>query len=51
MTFYFGSSGDVTVHNNVSEPWNVTIVDTGYNTMTGGYISTQWLLAVYGYST
>ena len=26
------------VHNNVLEPWKVTIVDTGLNTMTGGRI-------------
>ncbi len=26
------------VHNNYSEPWKVTIVDTGLNTMTGGRI-------------
>lgn len=28
----------MTVHNNVAEPWKVTIVDTGLNTMTGGRI-------------
>jgi glucose-1-phosphate cytidylyltransferase len=26
------------IHNNNSEPWNVTLVDTGYSTMTGGRI-------------
>ena len=26
------------VHNNISEPWKVTLVDTGLNTMTGGRI-------------
>ena len=26
------------VHNNYSEPWKVTLVDTGLNTMTGGRI-------------
>lgn len=26
------------VHNNVLEPWKVTLVDTGLNTMTGGRI-------------
>lgn len=28
----------MTVHNNFSEPWKVTLVDTGMNTMTGGRI-------------
>ncbi len=28
----------MTVHNNVVEPWKVTIVDTGLNTLTGGRI-------------
>lgn len=26
------------IHNNYNEPWNVTLVDTGYSTMTGGRI-------------
>lgn len=39
ITFDFtGSSNDMIVHNNVAEPWKVTIVDTGLNTMTGGRI-------------
>lgn len=25
-----------TIHNNFNEPWNVTLVDTGFSTMTGG---------------
>jgi glucose-1-phosphate cytidylyltransferase len=32
------SSGQVEVHNNSSEPWKVTLVDTGINSMTGGRI-------------
>lgn len=43
------------VHNNVSEPWKVTIVDTGLNTMTGGrikrvrdYIGNETFLMTYG---
>ena len=28
----------MTVHNNYSEPWKVTLVDTGLNTMTGGRV-------------
>lgn len=38
VTFDFADGGAMTVHNNVSEPWKVTIVDTGYDTMTGGRI-------------
>lgn len=39
VTFdYTYGKNDVIVHQNYSEPWRVTIVDTGYNTMTGGRI-------------
>lgn len=38
VTFDFSKGGEMTVHNNVSEPWKITIVDTGLNTMTGGRI-------------
>lgn len=38
VTFSFGREGKTTIHSDVSEPWNVTIVDTGLNTMTGGRI-------------
>ena len=38
ITFDFSRDGKMTVHNNVSEPWHVTVVDTGLNTMTGGRI-------------
>ena len=30
------ASGEVRIHNHLAEPWNVTLVDTGLNTMTGG---------------
>lgn len=30
------ANNDYTVHQNSSEPWNVTLVETGLNTMTGG---------------
>ena len=43
------------VHNNYSEPWKVTVVDTGLNTMTGGrikriqkYIGQEPFLLTYG---
>lgn len=32
------SSGDIEVHNNASEPWKVTLLDTGLNTMTGARV-------------
>lgn len=43
------------VHNNYSEPWKVTVVDTGLNTMTGGrikriekYVGNETFLLTYG---
>ncbi len=43
------------IHNNQSEPWKVTIVDTGINTMTGGrikrieeFIDNQTFMMTYG---
>lgn len=38
VTFDFTDQNHMTVHNNASEPWKVTVVDTGLNTMTGGRI-------------
>lgn len=38
ITFDFTAGNKMIVHNNVSEPWKVTIVDTGLNTMTGGRV-------------
>lgn len=37
MTFDLAKN-EVTIHNNTAEPWKVTLVDTGLNTMTGGRI-------------
>ena len=34
----FTQGNKMEVHSNVSEPWKVTLVDTGLNTMTGGRI-------------
>ena len=61
---YFLHTSDVTfdlannkmeVHNNYSEPWKVTLVDTGLNTMTGGrikriqpYIGDEPFMMTYG---
>lgn len=38
VTFDFTKGNEMTVHNNVAEPWRVTLVDTGLKTMTGGRI-------------
>ncbi len=38
ITFDFSNNGEMTVHTNFSEPWKVTLVDTGLNTMTGGRV-------------
>lgn len=39
VTFDFrDNKNDMTVHCSNCEPWKVTVVDTGYNTMTGGRI-------------
>ncbi len=46
---------DLTVHHNTSEPWKVTVVDTGLDTMTGGrvkrvrdYIGNEPFMLTYG---
>lgn len=38
VTFDFSKENQMTIHNHVAEPWKVTIVDTGLNTMTGGRV-------------
>lgn len=38
VTFDFAAGNKLIVHSNVAEPWRVTLVDTGYNTQTGGRI-------------
>lgn len=55
VTFDFGNRNEMEVHNNFSEPWKVTLVDTGVNTMTGGrvkrvqkYIGNEPFLLTYG---
>lgn len=61
---YFLHTSDVTfdlqnnkmeIHNNYSEPWKVTLVDTGLNTMTGGrvkrvreYLNDETFMLTYG---
>lgn len=55
VTFDFSNGNEMTVHNNVAEPWKVTLVDTGLNTMTGGrvkriqkYVGGETFLLTYG---
>ena len=39
VSFNFrNGKNEITVHHSNLEPWKVTIVDTGYNTLTGGRI-------------
>ena len=38
VTFDFTKNNEITVHNKHAEPWKVTVVDTGLNTMTGGRV-------------
>lgn len=38
VTFDFRFGGNMQIHENASEPWKVTIIDTGLDTQTGGRI-------------
>ncbi len=55
VTFDFTDANRMTIHTNSAEPWKVTIVDTGLNTMTGGrvkriqrYIGNEPFFLTYG---
>ncbi len=55
VTFDFTADNQMTIHSNVSEPWRVTLVDTGLSTMTGGrikkiqkYIGNETFMLTYG---
>lgn len=56
VTFDFTSGkNEISIHNNATEPWKVTLVDTGLNTMTGGrvrrirnYIGGETFMLTYG---
>ncbi|AFA49236.1 glucose-1-phosphate cytidylyltransferase [Acetobacterium woodii] len=55
VTFDFANANELTIHNNVAEPWKVTLVDTGLNTMTGGrvkriekYVESETFMLTYG---
>lgn len=55
VTFDFSDENRMTVHQNVAEPWRVTLVDTGLNTQTGArvkrvekYIGDEPFMLTYG---
>lgn len=55
VTFDFANANRMTVHNSVAEPWKVTLVDTGLDTMTGGrvkrvqrYVGKEPFMLTYG---
>lgn len=55
ITFDFSEENKMIIHNNKTEPWKVTIVDTGLNTMTGGrikriqpYVNNETFMMTYG---
>ncbi len=55
ITFDFTTNNKIHIHNNLAEPWKVTIVDTGLHTMTGGrikriaeYIEQETFILTYG---
>ena len=55
VTFDFSAENQMTVHQNVAEPWRVTLVDTGLNTQTGArikrverYIGDEAFMMTYG---
>lgn len=55
ITFDFTEGNDMIVHDKQTEPWKVTIVDTGLDTMTGGrlkrvqkYIGDETFMLTYG---
>ncbi len=55
VTFDFSKGNEITIHKKHAEPWKVTVVDTGLNTMTGGrikrvqpYIGNETFMMTYG---
>lgn len=55
VTFDFSENNRMTIHQNVAEPWKVTLVDTGADTLTGGrlarvqkYVGNETFLFTYG---
>ena len=55
VTFDFSNNNCINIHSNIAEPWRVTLVDTGMDTMTGGrikriqkYIGNEPFMLTYG---
>ena len=55
VTFDFANGNSAEIHSNIVEPWKVTLVDTGLNTMTGGrvkriqqYVGDEPFMLTYG---
>ena len=55
VTFDFTNGENIVLHHQHTEPWKVTVVDTGYETMTGGrvrrireYIGDETFMLTYG---
>lgn len=55
ITFDFANNNEMVIHNNIAEPWKVTLVDTGLHTQTGGrlkrvqkYIGDEPFMLTYG---
>ena len=55
VTFDFTVSNSMKIHNSMSEPWKVTLIDTGLDTLTGGrikriqpYIGDETFMLTYG---
>lgn len=55
ITFDFTKENHMEIHTNIAEPWKVTLVDTGLNTMTGGrvkriqpYVGNHSFMLTYG---
>jgi glucose-1-phosphate cytidylyltransferase len=55
VTFDFTAKNSLTVHNHTAEPWRVTLVNTGLETMTGGrlkrvqrYVGEERFMMTYG---
>ncbi|MEL7649267.1 MAG: glucose-1-phosphate cytidylyltransferase [Sedimentibacter sp.] len=55
VTFDFTNDNNMIIHNNIAEPWKVTLVDTGLYTQTGGrikriqqYVGDEKFMLTYG---
>ncbi len=55
VTFDYADGGKMTIHSTVTDPWKVTVIDTGFNTMTGGrikriekYVDGETFMMTYG---